>query len=96
MLGASEWCLIDVYMLPCKHLECCDDCAASVTMMRLPIPSEQGASSGCRFAGDQICGDVRVVRRKENHRLMEVHVNHSVVNPSSGPGPKTSSHFLIE
>ena len=44
-------------------------------------------------AGDQICGNIRVVRRTDNHRLMEVHVTHSVTTPFSRL--RSQDHFTF-
>lgn len=49
-------------------------------------------------AGDQIVGDITVVRRKDNHRLMEVHILHTLEGASllAQQSPQRDSHYHIE
>jgi len=48
--------------------------------------------------GDKIVGDITIVRKKENHRLMEVKMNHSVEGHSkvAEHAPQRSSFYHIE
>ncbi|KAK9805341.1 hypothetical protein WJX73_003869 [Symbiochloris irregularis] len=48
--------------------------------------------------GDQVVGDITVVRRKDNHRLMEVHIRHTVEGASlvALQSPQRDSHYHIE
>ena len=47
-------------------------------------------------AGDKIACEFEMRRRKENHRLLEVHVTHEVKKKGGEGGASRVSHFLIE
>ena len=49
-------------------------------------------------AGDKIEGEIEVVRRRDNHRLMEVTIKHKVVGASAAAAPAVEriSKFNIE
>jgi len=72
------------------------------------VVTTKGVLKICRFtggilkrlwlAGDKIVGDITIVRKKENHRLMEVKMNHSVEGHSkvAEHAPQRSSFYHIE
>ncbi|KAG7672538.1 hypothetical protein Ndes2526B_g08945 [Nannochloris sp. 'desiccata'] len=52
-------------------------------------------------AGDKIVCELQMRRRKENHRLLEVHLKHTIENKDATKGsvvkaPERVSHFIIE
>jgi type I protein arginine methyltransferase len=46
--------------------------------------------------GDRIECEFHMQRRRENHRLLEIKLNHTLVPASGGKGIERVSHFVIE
>lgn len=64
----------------------------------LPRTGFQASEDDLNLPGDRIAGDITIVRRKDNHRLMEVKLEHSVKGTSvlAGVAPKRIDCFHME
>ena len=85
------------------HTLLCACCLDGCWLAPCPLHGTQAwhqteAHAGMQSTGDQIVGNITVVRRKDNHRLMEVHMHHTLEGTSllALQGPQRDCHFHIE